>query len=580
MLLLLLAAALGWVLWRGRDANETQSPQAYRAHPHGALTFNREIAPIIFQHCAECHRPGAPGPFSLLTFADVAKRARQIADVTRRRVMPPWLPEPGHVRFLEERGLSVDELGMLQQWVAEGAREGDPAHLPAPPAWPAGWRLGAPDLVLRMPAAYRLGADGPDIYRNFVVPTGLTNGHWVRAVEFQPGGRGVHHARVLLDDTGQCRKLADAEPGPGFGGWMPPARFPPGHFVTWTPGKKPVIVGDGLAWRLEAGADVVLQLHLQRSGKEELIQPVLGFYFTNAPPTRAAFAVGLMARLLDIPAGAAAHSVRREFQVPVEVEVLRIMPHAHYLAQRLEAFAVLSNGSRRELLRINEWDFNWQDEYRLATPVTLPAGTRVRTEFFYDNSAANPRNPHSPPQRVRHGPQSTDEMCELWLQVVVPGGADARAALAAAQRRADAGEAVAYFEQRAEENPRDAGARMELGKALGALGNPAAAKEQFTRALQVNPELPEAHYFLGLTLFNERDFAGAHERFTAALARRPNYARAEHGLGLVALEKREWDAAERHLRRARELDAFDPLPKLTLEKLARERARAGAAPEK
>ena len=435
-------------------------------------------------------------------------------------------------------------------------------------------------MVERCPSAamtYRLAPDGPDLYRNFVVPTGLTNAQFVRAVAFQPGGRGVHHVRILLDDSGQCRQLDGADSAPGFGGWMPPARFPPGHFVTWTPGKSPTIAGDGLAWRLDPGTDVVLQLHLQRSGKEELIQPLLGLYFTNTPPTRAALALGLASRLIDIPAGTSAYAVRREFQLPVAVEILRVMPHAHYLAKRMEAFALLPDGTRRELLRINDWDFNWQDEYRLATPITLPAGTFVRMEFLYDNSAANPRNPNHPPKTVRYGPQSTDEMAEFWLQVV-PADGTALNRLAAAQRAQDTRETVAYFEQKLATHPLDVNARVELGKALGALGRTVDAKQQFALALQTQPDSPEARYFLGLALLNERDFAGAKTHFEAALKARPTYARAEHGLALIALEAGQFGAAEQHLRNAERLNPHDPLPKLTRERLARERARAGKPP--
>lgn len=576
VLLLLLAVGSGLLVFRGRMPSSPPSPPDRPAdspaRPRGTLTFSKDIAPLIHRHCAECHRPDAPGPFSLLTFSDVHKRARQIADVTRRRAMPPWLPEPGLVEYVNQRGLRPEELGLLQQWVADGAVEGNPADLPAPPSWPGGWRLGTPDLILQMPAPYRLAPDGPDIYRNFVIPTGLTNAQFVRAVAFQPGGRGVHHVRVLLDDSGQCRKLDADEPGPGFGGWMPPARFPPGHFVTWTPGKSPTVAGNGLAWRLDAGADVVLQMHLQRSGKEELIQPLVGFYFTNAPPTRTAFALGLSSRLLDIPAGVPAYSVRREFQLPAEVEVLRVMPHAHYLAKRLAAFALLPDGTRRELLRINDWDFNWQDEYRLASPLTLPAGTFVRMEFIYDNSATNPRNPNQPPKPVRYGPQSTDEMAEFWLQVVPRDDAALRL-LAAAQRAQDTQETVAYFEQKLAANPLEVNARVELGKALGALGRTLEAKQQFTLALQTQPDSPEALYFLGLALLNERNFAAAKTHFAAALQARPTYARAEHGLALIALEHGQLDETEQHLRNAERLNPYDPLPQLTRERLAHERAK-------
>jgi Flp pilus assembly protein TadD len=580
VLLVLMLAAVAFIATR-RPATPAQPPPNptlasatdYTPRAKGSLTFGGEIAPLIWKHCAECHRPDGAAPFSLLTFADVQKRAKQIGEVTARRYMPPWLPELGHLEFIGQRGLTADELGMLQQWIAEGAIEGLPISSPAAPEQRGGWRLGKPDLVLRMPEPYLLSAEGPDIYRNFVVPTGLTNGHFVRAVEFQPGGRGVHHARILFDDTGACRDLDTKDPGPGFGGWMPPAHFPVGHFVTWVPGKAPVIAGDGLSWRIEAGEDVVLQLHMQRTGREEPIQPRIGFYFTNAPPTRGAFVIGLLSRMIDIPAGTAAYSVRREFELPVPVELNRIMPHAHYLARRVDAHALLPDGTRRTLLRINDWDFNWQDEYRLAQPLLLPAGTRLRTEMIFDNSAANPHNPNHPPVRVRHGPQSTDEMSEVWMQVVVNDPV-AFNRLEAAHRRRSTEESAAYFDRRLQENALDLTARIEFGKALGALGRTVDAKMHFNLALQSQTNNAEALYFLGIALYSERNFPEAKKQFELAVKSEPKHARAEHGLALVALAARDFAAAEKHATNAIAINPRDPNFHLTLNRVFRERTNA------
>ena len=254
--------------------------------PHGTITFNKDIAPIIFSHCSPCHHEGQSAPFNLLTYHDVEKRRKQIADVTESGYMPPWLPEGDYGEFANDRRLTSDEKGLIRQWVQEGAREGVAEKLPEPPRWQGGWLLGKPDLVLTMPKPYRLAAQGPDVYRNFILPVPIQTNRYVQAVELAPGNSKIlHHAFIKIDSTGASRALEARESEPGFPGMDVPAQMPDGQFLTWQPGKVPLPSPEGLAWRLQKGSDLVLQLHMNRTGKAETIQSSIGLYFTDRAPT-------------------------------------------------------------------------------------------------------------------------------------------------------------------------------------------------------------------------------------------------------------------------------------------------------
>ncbi len=392
------------------------------------IFFYKHIAPIVNQYCAPCHRPGEPGPFRLLTYADVRKRGAQIVAVTGRRYMPPWLPESGHGEFQEERRLTDDQIRTIAEWVRQGAPAGSPQDAPPPPHFVPGWQLGQPDLVLEASTAFQLPAGGPDEYWNFVLPLKLAATRWVKAIEIRPGAaRAVHHANVLIDHSHSAR-MQEKTPGAGFPGMdlnIESDTFDPdSHFLFWKPGGTPWVEPDGMAWRADPGTDLVLNVHMQPTGKPELVQPSIGLYFTDQPGTEFPMLLQLEHDgALDIPAGAADFPVGDDFVVPMDMDVLAVYPHAHYLGHVLEGYATLPGGNRQWLVRIPDWDPNWQAVYRYKVPVFLPKGAIVSMRYRYDNSSANPRNPHQPPQRVRGSNQATDEMAHLWLQVLPRGGA-------------------------------------------------------------------------------------------------------------------------------------------------------------
>jgi mono/diheme cytochrome c family protein len=333
------------------------------APPPDAPTFNRDVAPIVFENCAGCHRPGESAPFKLLTYRDVKRRASDILEVIGTGFMPPWLPEPGYVEFYGQRGLSGDEIDTIKRWVKGWSPEGDPADLPPLPSWPEGWQLGEPDLVVRMAEPYVLAAEGRDVFRNFVIPIPVEQTRYVRGVELRPGNpKVVHHAIMRIDPTSASQRLAERDPELGFGGMdMGSSEDPDGHFYGWTPGKLPFLSPEDLAWRLEKGTSVVLQVHMKPSGKREQVQPSIGFFFGNRPPARRLYPVLLNAAVIDIPPGVTDYVVRDVFTLPVDVEALSVYPHAHYLGKHMKVFAELPDGSEQWLVRIPDWDFDWQD---------------------------------------------------------------------------------------------------------------------------------------------------------------------------------------------------------------------------
>ena len=508
------------------------------------VTFNEHVGPIVFRNCAVCHRPGEAGPFSLLSYEDVRRRARQIARVTARRYMPPWLPEPGYGDFVGERRLADAEIALIGRWVEQGAPEGDSARPPAPPAFATAWPLGPPDLVVGMTEPYTLRAEGPDDFRNFVIPVPVVGTRYVRALDIRPGNkRVVHHANVLVDRTGSCRRRDAADPGPGFEGMdllIESDRFEPhSHFLFWKPGAPPYEEGPGMSWTLERGTDLVLNMHLFPSGKPERIQAALGVYFTDEAPTRHPMLLQLENdRALDIPPGVSDFVVTDDFVLPTDVEVLGVYPHAHYLGRDLRGFATLPDGTRRWLVWIKQWDLKWQGVFRYRQPLLLPRGTTLSMRFAYDNSEANVRNPSHPPRRVVAGNRSTDEMAHLWIQVLPQGGAEAGLVLQEALMR-----------HRLARDPGEFSSHFNLAAALQSLGRLEEAVGHYLRALEIDPDSLTARNGLGTVYLERGQIAEAIRELTRVLEREPEHLFARYNLGRARLSRGELAAAEREFRR-------------------------------
>ena len=526
------------------------------AQEPAAPTFAADVAPLVFRHCAPCHRPGEAGPFPLLTYEDARRRARQIADVTASRFMPPWKPEPGFGGpFIGARRLSDDDVALFRRWADAGAPAGDLRRMTPPPERPAGWRLGAPDVIVTMPEPYTVPADGPDTFRNFVLPIPLERPAFVAGVEFRPGNaRVAHHANLRLDRTRSSRRLDEQDPAPGYEGPISPrAHYPDGHFLGWTPGQLPPLAEPGMAWRLEPGSDFVIQLHMQSTGRPESIRAAVGLYFTDDPPARTPMMMRLGRQSIDIPPGERRYVVRDRFTLPVGAELIGVQPHAHFRATEVNGFATFPDGRTEPLIRIPDWDFNWQDVYRYRTRPFLPAGTTVAMEYVYDNSADNPRNPDHPPRRVRFGQFSNDEMGDLWLQLL-PRSEAGRRALVQAFMPKVINEDIVGYESMLAADPDNAALQRDVAALYMTAGRTAAAVRRYRRALELDPAAATAHYNLATLLAAGGAVDEALRHFRRAVALRPGHAAAHNNLGAVLKALGRLAEAAPHFERAVALD--------------------------
>jgi len=394
--------------------------------PETEVTFNKHVAPILFRHCAECHRPGEVAPFPLLSYADAKKRAKMISSVISERIMPPWKSVAGHGSFVGERRLTTDEIDVIERWIEQDQPEGAEQDLPPLPEFTEGWKLGPPDIVLTMDEAYEVPAEGRDIYRNFVFELDIPPGKYLKAVDFRPSNRQVvHHAQLCMDASDESRKADEADPAHGFAGvGNPPGQLLAGSMATWTPGRDPVPLPEGMSMPWKEGADFVLQLHLHPIGKPVTERSSVGFYLTDQPPQRSMVDMVLIEMDIDIPPGEKAYRTRAEHVMPVDVEVVGAFPHMHLIGRDFKLTAHPPQGDPISLLWIDDWDFNWQTYYQYTTPVKLAAGTRVVMEAVHDNSADNIHNPHQPPKRVTWGEQTADEMSLAFLQIMPVREAD------------------------------------------------------------------------------------------------------------------------------------------------------------
>jgi Flp pilus assembly protein TadD/mono/diheme cytochrome c family protein len=537
--LLVSGAVLICVSWHGAGVVRASEAQ---------VTWRRQIAPIVYKNCTSCHHAGGSGPFSLMTYADAKRWGSVMTTVTANRYMPPWLPEPGYGAFADERRLTDEQIALVSAWLADGMPEGD-GDVPTAPVYSTDWTMGPPDLVLEMNTTMQVPASGTDLFENFVLPNPLKTTKWVRAMEIKPGSpQVVHHANVILDRTASLRRAhpADWQKGvPGMDILVDSGdNFDPdSHFLFWKPDSTALVEPEGMPWRLDAGDDLILNMHLKPTGKVETVRARVGLYFADKPATQRPMLLQLEHdAAIDIPAGDTDFVVEDELKLPVAVEVLGVYPHAHYLGKRMEGWATLPSGERRWLVLIKSWDINRQSVYRFAQPVVLPRGSVVHMRYTYDNSAGNVRNPNSPPVRVKAGNRSVDEMGHLWLQVLpIPeksdGASDPRMALE-----------QAWMEDRLRKDANDDLALYNLASLAMMQADPARAQNLYRRALEVRPDDARTMTALGTAMEASGDWRSAQTEYRAALEHDPEYADAAFDLGSVDLRHDALQEAERLFR--------------------------------
>ena len=576
------------------DSSKQQSVEQ-RSAQISAETWSHDVAPVLYRSCATCHHPGGAGPFSLLTYADAKRWAPQILTVTQSRFMPPWLPEPGHGDFADVRRLSDDDVALLKRWIKGGMPVGDMATAPPAPHYDATWQMGKPDLILKVAQPFTLPAGGTDVFRNLILPYPLGQTHYIRAMEIRPGApQVVHHANVVVDRSGSLRRMHPNDWQTGVPGMEllvdAGNKFEPdSHFLFWKPDTPVLIEPAGMPWRLDPGNDLILNIHLKPSGKPETLDAEIGLYFTPDPPSKQPMLVALERDdKLDIPAGDAAFVIEDSLTLPVDVDVLGCYPHAHYLGYDMQGWATLPDGEKKWLVWIRSWDIDRQSVYRYKEPLFLPKGTVLHMKYSYDNSAANPHNPHAPPVRVRAGNRSEDEMGHLWLQVLpvnTPAGApDPRLAIEEAWMRrrlektpadqvdlynlggALAGqgkysEAADVYAQDLKLGAPDARTLTALGAALEGAGQLDQARERYDSAIALAAPADsgscDARFDLARLSVRRGEYAEAEKEFRALLSTCPEDAEVRSGLGAALLGEGRTEGAVHEFHRALELDATD-----------------------
>jgi mono/diheme cytochrome c family protein len=425
------------------------SPVISASDSNKAVTFTKDIAPIFYKHCADCHRPNEMAPMSLLTYKDARAWARSIKEKVVTRQMPPWHADPHFGKFSNDRALTQQDIDTISAWVDQGAKEGNPTDLPPAPSFPADWKIGKPDVILSMQEDYTLEATGSDEYINFTMPTSFKENVWIQAAEIHPGNKKVvHHviafiqtpemlaqwkstgghpnARSIFYQDGTLVRAKLDAPAYDDGCSAPNGGLARGSgqeglglpLCFYTPGKDMDVFPPGTAKLIPAGSNIVIQVHYSKTtGKVEKDRSSVGLFFAKAPPEKVLTSFGVINHYFKIPAGAPNHEVKACYTFSRDVELLTFLPHMHLRGKDMKYEVIYPDGKRETVLFVPNYDFNWQTLYKLEKPLALPKGTKMLVTAHYDNSARNKYNP-DPTKMVRFGDPTYDEMMVGYFDYV------------------------------------------------------------------------------------------------------------------------------------------------------------------
>jgi hypothetical protein len=418
------------------------APQDSRVPPtEGAPTFSNDVAPIMYRKCVSCHRPGEIAPMSFITYQNVRPWARSIREKVLAREMPPWDADPQHGKFRNDRSLTAEEIDTIVKWANAGARQGNPADMPALPRFPAGWQIGTPDVVFEMPVEYQIPADGTIDYQYFEVPTNFSEDRWMQAGEVRAGDpEHVHHIIVSVIEPERSARPNVVSVRPILPEGQTPApraqRAPTAgdaqrsaqttrraaavNLVNWAVGEDAPVYEPGTAKRIPAGSTLQFQVHYTTNGAPGKDRSKIGLIFAKEPPTREVRTGTIANPLFALPPGAPNHQVEAEATFADDVKVWTMHPHMHLRGKDMTYTAIYPDGRREIVLRVPNYDFGWQTDYWLAEPLTLPKGSKLHVVAHFDNSAGNPANP-DPGATVRWGDQTWEEMMIGFFTYTVEG---------------------------------------------------------------------------------------------------------------------------------------------------------------
>jgi hypothetical protein len=434
-----------------------------------AVTFNKDVAPIFFKNCAECHRPNDIAPMSLMNYKESRPWAKSIKEKVVNQEMPPWSPDPKYGEFTNDCRLSQQDIDTVVAWVDQGAKEGNAKDLPAAPeSLKGGWSIGKPDAVFQLPEEWTVEVNAPDNYINFWVPTNFKEDKWIQAAEVLPGNRKVvHHVIAFVqsqkvaeermkrakegarnasegglpggvmywdgtlrrmkadapvnNDTCSTQQESGRRTGAANGGGNPEAQE--GALLAgYAPGKGTDVIPAGMAKRVAAGSYIMFQMHysafngqLQKAEKD---LTRMGLIFAKEPPDKMMITAGVVNATFKIPANADNHEVKACMTVPTDLDLITYMPHMHLRGKDMRYDVIYPDGRQETLLNVPKFNFNWQTMYYLKKPIRLPKGTKVIITAHFDNSKKNRYNPDAS-KEVRWGDPTYDEMMIGWFDMVI-----------------------------------------------------------------------------------------------------------------------------------------------------------------
>ena len=395
-------------------------------------SFSNDVAPIIYNHCTTCHRAGEIGPMSLTSYDEVKNWSGTIRYVTSNKIMPPWKADPNFSRFLDENYLSDSQIKTIADWVDAGSPLGNPNDTPLLPEFPENSLLGTPDLVLSFKSSYLHKGNGSDEYRYFVLPTGLTADRQVKAIELRPGNtKIVHHALFFSDISGKAKAYDDKTLDYGFSA-DENADFDVFEVINrdqypgYVPGQKPRNFPDGLAQVMKANSDLVIQMHYAPWSVDERDSSTVNIFFADENEKIERNVKDYIMLPFNLTGGANSFYIQANqvkkfegvYTVPFDVSLVGIFPHMHYLGKNWEVYVENPDGTKTNLIRINDWDFNWQGGYYFDKYKIAKKGSKIRAFATYDNTTNNPANPNNPPKFATWGEGSKDEMYYLPILYV------------------------------------------------------------------------------------------------------------------------------------------------------------------
>lgn len=360
------------------------------------VTFSKDVAPIFYRTCSECHRAGEVAPFSVMSYKEIRPWAKSIREKVISREMPPWHADPKHGDFINDRRLTQADIDTITAWVDGGAREGNPKDLPKAPTFVEGWSIGQPDQTFSIPEQ-SVPAEGVVKYQYLTVPTNFTEDMWVTAAEIRSTGRAaVHHVIVFIQEPNN-KARTEGNLLAGFAPGEQPTRFPAGY-----------------AKKVPAGSKLMFQMHYTPNGTATKDVTTIGLRYAKEPPKHQIFTRPVLNTGFVIPAGADNHEVKSAYTFKEGAHIVSLMPHMHLRGKDFEVKAVFPDGSSKVLLSVPRYDFNWQTYYVPRVPVALPAGTKIECTAHFDNSTNNKFNPDAT-KDVRWGEQTWEEMMIGWL---------------------------------------------------------------------------------------------------------------------------------------------------------------------